>query len=287
VQLTGAGILTDPPTQHPGFRPLHEIPPVDTPPSRRDPPPDDDDQEDRIMPPNGETDPDFTGLLRPTTTLPNVIAAANASGALAIGGLLPIIAALFLAVGKPIVRWGVSTRIGQFVVGTEVVDLLTPGLDLPSPSDLPLGGLEMAQRTGATMVDMLDWLLGPGINFGGPSGPPVGVGGVVVHSWTANGIPFFQMSDGWTWVQKKNGQWKRFKQPKPVVLMPGGAGNLRTLLRATSVVSRQLKKIDKALGSKLGPRRRRASPRTVRGVLADGLDPSGEPVQFQTPYARP
>jgi hypothetical protein len=119
------------------------------------------------------------------------------------------------------------------------------------------------------MVDVLDWFLGPTINFGGPSGPPAGVGGVVVHSWTANGIPFFQMSDGWTWVQKKNGAWKRFKQPKPVVLMPSGAGNLRTLLRATSVVSRQLKKIDKALGSKLGPRRRRASPRTVR-VLSDG-----------------
>jgi len=222
---------------------------------------------------NGETGVDFTGLGWPTTTLPNVIAAANASGALAIGAVLPMIAAAFVAAGKPVIRWGISTRVGQFLLGSEVVDLVTPGVDLPSPSDIPPGAIAVAQRTGSTMVDVLDWFMGPLVNFGGPSGPPNG--GVVMKQWVANGRPFFLMEDGWTWVQKLDGSWKKYRQPKPVVLMPNGAGNLRDLLRATGVISRQLKQVDKALGGKLGPRRRRAparQPALPRGTRVINID---------------
>jgi hypothetical protein len=96
-----------------------------------------------------------------------------------------------------------------------------------------------------------------------------------MKSWTANGRPFFLMEDGWTWVQKLDGSWKKYRQPKPVVLMPGGAGNLRDLLKATGVISRQLKQVDKALSGKLGPRRRRAParhPALPRGTRVINID---------------
>jgi hypothetical protein len=283
VQLTAAGIPTASPMDHPGFRRVTTKAATDTSKAdgfvekqqanaaaSRQAPLDDEDEEEFRMNENGDTGVDFTGLLGPQLSPLAFQQRANQLGMFAIAGLVPLAFAALRAAGVSTARWGTSTRLGQLLVGSEVADILTPGIDLPSPSDVPAGAIAVAGQAGARVVDVLDWFLGPAINFGGPSGPPDGVGGVVIHSWVANGVPFFQMSDGWTWVQKKNGQWKRFRQPKPVVLMPGGAGNLRTLLRATGVVSRQLKKVDKALGSKLGPRRRRApAPKTVR-VLSDG-----------------
>ena len=233
---------------------------------------DDDVQEDR-MNDNGDSGVDFTGLLGPPLSVLAFQQRANEAGLFAIAGLVPLIAAAFRAVGVPAVRWGTSTRLGQLLVGSEVADILTPGIDLPSPSDVPPAALAVASRTGATMVDVLDVLLGPAINFGGPGGPPNG--GVVMKQWVANGRPFFLMEDGWTWVQKLDGSWKKYRQPKPVVLMPNGAGNLRDLLRATGVISRQLKQVDKALSGKLGPRRRRAparQPALPRGTRVINID---------------
>jgi len=78
----------------------------------------------------------------------------------------------------------------------------------------------------------------------------------VVRSWTANGIPFYTLSDGWTWVRRLNGTWKRFKYAKPTVIYGGGAGDLRTLLRASGIVNRQLGRLSKAINKARPPAKR-------------------------------
>ena len=109
-----------------------------------------------------------------------------------------------------------------------------------------------------------------------PQMGPGSFGTVVLKSWTTSPprtpvdeqVWFYRMSDGWTWVYSpKKREWKRFRQPKPTVIYAGGAGNLRTLLKAVGITSRQLKRIDKAVNSRLGPRKRTRT-RTVTALPA-------------------
>ena len=69
------------------------------------------------------------------------------------------------------------------------------------------------------------------------------LGAHVVGGWMANGVPFLRLSDGKLAAQKRNGSWKVWMPKKPIVIMPTGASNLRTLLRADAVLTRQSKKI--------------------------------------------
>lgn len=69
----------------------------------------------------------------------------------------------------------------------------------------------------------------------------------VVGSWVANGVTFYRLWDGRIAVQNQKGRWKVWKPKKPVVLYPGGAGNLRTLLRADRIAAAQLKRLNKAI----------------------------------------
>lgn len=83
-------------------------------------------------------------------------------------------------------------------------------------------------------------------------------GKIITNTWSANGIQFWATGSGrdlMHHVLKLDGSIKSWKPQRPVVLMPGGAKNIRDLLRADDIVDRQLKKVAKAI------RRRNPTPR--------------------------
>jgi hypothetical protein len=71
--------------------------------------------------------------------------------------------------------------------------------------------------------------------------------GQVVGSWEANGVTFYRLWDGRIAVQNKKGRWKVWRPKRPIVIMPTGASNLRTLLKADKVLDRQAKALDTML----------------------------------------
>lgn len=98
------------------------------------------------------------------------------------------------------------------------------------------------------------------------------LGAHIIGSWVANGVTFYRLSDGKLAVQNKLGRWKVWRPKKPIVIMPGGANNLRTLLRADAVLNRQSKKIAAMLNRRAGGRRPRTphpDPKPVV-VVTDG-----------------
>jgi len=113
----------------------------------------------------------------------------------------------------------------------------------------------------------------PGLGGGGDLDIRVGRfydGRIITRTWTANGIQFWATGTGkdrMHHVLKLDGSIKSWKPPRPVVLMPGGAKNMRDLLRADDIVDRQLKKVAKALRRRSPTTRRPRSPQQV--VIVD------------------
>jgi hypothetical protein len=220
------------------------------------------------------------------TPLANIIQRANAQGALAIGAALPMVAAWIKTVAPriqsiPWIRRGSAfanspqgRQLSAIAGAGELIDIATPGVDLPTVSDIPGWAVDKIRRAGVTIADLFDR------NGSGGNGPPslgedsgFGPGVTVLNSWDANGVWFYRLSNGWTWHWSVHKGWGKYKQVKPLVLMPNGASDLRTLLRVIGVASGQLKSIDKALKSKLGPNRRTRSapqrPRQVTGRIVN------------------
>jgi len=122
--------------------------------------------------------------------------------------------------------------------------------------------------TGATLgIDILLDIPGaeivPGSIFGSGDNLPVHAtqgmpGAHVVGSWVANNVTFYRLANGRLAVQNKHGRWKVWKPKKPIVIMPTGAGDLRTLLRADAVLNRQAKRIASMLNRRVGSRARKA-----------------------------
>jgi len=98
------------------------------------------------------------------------------------------------------------------------------------------------------------------------------LGVTVVGQWVANGVRFYRLSDGKLAVQNKQGRWKVWRPKKPIVIMPGGATNLKTLLRADAVLNRQAKRIASMLNRR-APRPRKGSKTSPAGpviIQSDG-----------------
>jgi len=98
------------------------------------------------------------------------------------------------------------------------------------------------------------------------------IGVSIVGGWVANGVQFYRLSDGKLAVINKKGRWKVWKPKKPIVIMPGGATNLKTLLRADAVLNRQAKRIATMLNRR-APRSRKAGKSGPQGptiIQADG-----------------
>lgn len=92
------------------------------------------------------------------------------------------------------------------------------------------------------------------------------LGAHIVGGWTANGVRFYRLSDGKLAVQNKRGRWKVWRPKKPVVLMPGGATNLRTLLKADKILNAQAKKIASMLNRR-APRSRKSPQKADNPVV--------------------
>jgi len=113
---------------------------------------------------------------------------------------------------------------------------------------------------------VLDWDSGDGGGGGGnlPVLPVQGGLPGVVGSWTANGVLFYRLSDGRMACQNKVGRWKVWRPKRPIVIMPGGATSLKTLLRADRTLNAQAKQLDAMLRRRVG--RRQAKPRQQRAT---------------------
>ena len=152
-------------------------------------------------------------------------------------------------------------------------------LGLPAAVSEALRALGLARLTWGVIPGWVKVvLIGLGIAAGttllvrrltGGGGPPAGagmvpglVGAQFVGSWRANGVTFYRLADGRIAVQNAKGRWKVWRPKRPIVLMPTGAVNLRTLLRADAVLNRQARKIAGMLNRR-GGSRRAARPRAL------------------------
>ena len=112
---------------------------------------------------------------------------------------------------------------------------------------------------------------------GGSSTPTVAGSGMVVGvvppgfypSWVANGTQFYRGPNGLLGVMNHRGRWKQWRPKKPIVIYPGGAGNLRTFIRAATSIHRQARNL-KRIVEREAPSPRRVTPAQARRVLGSG-----------------
>ena len=167
-------------------------------------------------------------------------------------------------------RWGIP-------LGTlEVIDILTPGIDIPTVSDVPRAVADLLRGSGATVHNeelselstierILNFLL-PGDPFGSNGANPFTVGQVfmqnqIVKTWEANGVWFARQADGLNWVQRKNGTIKSFRNVRPIVLTSSGASTPKIAERALKALYNQYKGMRKAFKPFDKPAPRRAPAR--------------------------
>lgn len=197
-------------------------------------------------------------------------------GSLAGGAIVPVLPAV-----------GILSRLAAPLAGTirSVIQRFAQG-SVIRWNQLPGWAQSALQAAGVTAgADILQDVPGvPGESFilgafqGGDGGPSFGPGGPgmgasIVGSWVANGVTFYRLADGRLAVQNKKGRWKVWRPKRPIVLMPTGAGDLRTLLRADAVLNRQAKRIAAMLNRRAGGTRKRRSP-TPQGVTVVAQDGS-------------
>jgi len=121
-------------------------------------------------------------------------------------------------------------------------------------------------------------LIPAGISIGGNgAGPMHGVHlphdlmAHIVGSWVANDVVFYRLSDGRLAVQNKRGRWKVWRPKKPIVIMPTGAVDLRTMLRADAVLNKQAKRLAAMLNRRAPrPRRSKTAGNQDSVIVMDG-----------------
>ena len=194
---------------------------------------------------------------------------------------------------------GPSTALPAIIGVTALVRLLTPALAtraLPVIRQTAAGGtifwsrlpswLQGAFGSAGAVVgldllmdlpDVFEVIPGGVIGgFGGGNGDhgvhlPHDLSAHIVGSWTANGVIFYRLSDGKLAVQNKRGRWKVWRPKKPIVIMPTGAVDLRTMLRADAVLNKQAKRLA-AMLNRRAPRPRRSKTPAISDsvIVVDG-----------------
>lgn len=175
-------------------------------------------------------------------------------------------------------------RFGIALGALELIDLVTPGVDIPTVSDVPRWLIELVSGTGSTVTDeegdvlstierLINWIV-PGTPFSANGANPFTVGQVfmqnqIVKTWEANGVWFARQADGLNWVQRKNGTIKSFRNVKPIVLTSSGASTPKIAERALKALYNQYKGMRKAFKPFDKPAPRRASPR--RDYVGDNV----------------
>ena len=167
-------------------------------------------------------------------------------------------------------------RFGLPLMALEIIDLLTPGTDVPTVSDIPRYVIELLSGTGSTVhsegleelstiENIINWLV-PGTPFSVNGSNPFTVGQVfmqnqIVKTWEANGVWFARQADGLNWVQRKNGTIKSFRNVRPIVLTSSGASTPKIAERALKALYGQYKSLKKAFKPFDKPAPRRAPAR--------------------------
>jgi predicted RNA binding protein YcfA (HicA-like mRNA interferase family) len=160
-------------------------------------------------------------------------------------------------------------------IGAEAIDLFTPEIDLPSPSDIPGALVSVSAGTWRAIRELIDIPLDVLGNFGF-SIPGLGGGGLVVETdpmspygpivkrWTAGVTPFVLTQFGWIGARKKSGVWSWYKPKKPLVVVPGHPPDARTARKLATIWKRERKQAKKIfdLVDRGGTTRRRA-PQTI------------------------
>jgi len=175
-------------------------------------------------------------------------------------------------------------RFGIALGALELIDLVTPGVDIPTISDVPGWLIKLLTGTGSTVTDeegdvlstierLINWIV-PGTPFSANGANPFTVGQVfmqnqIVKTWEANGVWFARQADGLNWVQRKNGTIKSFRNVKPIVLTSSGASTPKIAERALKALYNQYKGMRKAFKPFDKPAPRRVSPR--RDYVGDNV----------------
>jgi len=148
-----------------------------------------------------------------------------------------------------------QTALGS--VGAAIgIDLL---MDLPDAFEIIPGGILPAS-------------LGGGRNGGAIELAAIHIPGDmaahIVGTWQANGVTFYRLSDGRLAVQNKKGRWKVWRPKRPIVIMPTGAVDLRTMLRADAVLNKQAKRLA-AMLNRRAPRSKRSKTMPPEVVIVE------------------
>jgi len=179
-----------------------------------------------------------------------------------------ILLSRLLVLVPAILRGNVSSFFRQFSRNSVIAWQQLPGWMRTALVAIGLGGATIT-------IDQLFFDNGDNLPAVGDIGGHLmeqGIAAHIVGTWVANGVTFYRLSDGKLAVQNKLGRWKVWRPKKPIVLMPGGAGDLRTLLRADAVLNKQAKKIAAMLNRRTGGSRRKPAekaPSTV-ALASDG-----------------
>jgi len=161
------------------------------------------------------------------------------------GAIVPRLSGIITKLPVGVAVTTVTSFFSRFRTGATVLFETIPD---PVRSVLALAGIV----GGSILVDQV--FFG---NGGTGSSLPMSVNAQIVGTWVANGVTFYRLSDGRLAVQNKHGRWKVWRPKKPIVLMPTGAVDLRTLLRADAVLNKQSKRIA-AMLNRRAPRRSRS-----------------------------
>jgi len=147
-----------------------------------------------------------------------------------------------------------SSKVVQVGAGVESVDLVTPGVDIPSPSDIPPGAWLAIKEIFDLPVEVTRHFF-PGAFGGNGNGivvPSDTEGhGPIVKTWRApepDGVPFVLTQQGWIGAMRKNGTWTFYKPKRPMVITPGIPLDARQARKLALIYKRERKKAAKVFG---------------------------------------
>jgi len=196
------------------------------------------------------------------------------------GGTMGLVGGLMRSLGRgsvvPLARGSLALKASLAAGFSELVDLFTPGIDLPSPSDIP-GALATIPANVwnqiTTIVDLPRDIFGQFFGFGGGDVIPEDTEGhgPIVKTWRApepDGVPFVLTQQGWIGARRLNGTWSWYKPKKPMVITPGIPLDARQARKLALIYKREKRKAAKVFG--LVERKPKSSAKTGMRVVRTG-----------------
>jgi len=206
-------------------------------------------------------------------------------GAFLGAGVLPLIGligGLLMSVGRPLIlplaKNSVVRKLAIAAGWGELIDIATPGVDLPSVSDIPGALATTSNATWGVVNSIIDLprdIFGQFFGFGGDAPRMVPEDteghGPIVKMWRApepDGVPFVLTQQGWIGARRLNGTWTWYKPKKPMVITPGIPLDARQARKLALIYKREKRKAAKVFG--LVERKPKSSAKTGMRVVRTG-----------------